>query len=493
MENAIAPTQTISAVPPPTVESSNPMVETTTQAPEGEHGVANVSLDYPKRFIDIVKNTDNAAQDPNARVQLAKDISEHDNDSKAYHPNQQPQWGKVIVNLLGHNYNEALKWYNGGGVVEEEARDINNNQYFREKNDRGITGRIKDSSGKELTPSQTKELENKGGIFTLNDNKSLSTLPWVQGQYNAKLANEGLTSQLQLATNDAYNGARTAGAANQNINEQLQLAGGLKDVLNHIATLPADRRQKIYGYINRFNQIGKSAGTNNQNSLNVNSGGSATTGNTAGANLGGAGGGGEGVPPTTGRAGVGISASGSATNQRGASGSENNALTNSANSSLQEQQTLQSAIVQELQGVIKPDQFNSFMRLQALNTANDDAYKNIPDHIKPPTWKNLASTDPLAGGSDAMIANRVDQQRNNALLAAWSKELFVATRESAKTGKRPDIDQVSERFQKSKMFEAINNTFKYKMQSNLEGRHVMPPKGALMVNNRNEVGTSPGD
>lgn len=493
MENAIAPTQPIVAVAPPSVDTSIPMMETTTPAPEGERGVANVNLEYPKRFVDIVKNANSAAQDPKARMQLATDIESHNNESKSYHPNEQPQWGKVIVNLLGRNYNEALKWYNGGGVVEEEARDINNNQYYREKNDRGITGRIKDSSGKELTPSQTKELETKGGIFTLQDNKSLQTLPWVQGQYNADLANKGLVSQLQLATNDAYNGARTAGAANQNINEQLQLAGGLKDVLNHMATLPPEKRQKIYGYINRFNQIGSSAGTNAEKGLNVNAGGSTTAGNTAGANVGGAGGAGEGVPPTTGKAGIGIGASGSATTQSGVSGRESNVATNSSNASLQEQQTLQSAIVQELQGVIKPEQFNSFMRLQALNSANDEAYKNIPAHIKPPTWKDLASTDPLAGGSEAMIANRVDQQRNNALMAAWSKELYSASRESAKNGKRVDMDQVSENFQKSKMFEAINNTFKYKMQSNLEGRHIMPPKGSLMVNNRNEVGTSPGD
>ena len=486
MENAIAPDQTMTG-------AVSPMVETVTPAAQGANPVANVTLEYPKRFVDIVKNTNNAAQSPEARVQLAQDIAAHDNESKAYHPNEQPQWGKVVANLLSRNYNEALKWYNGGGVVEEEARDINNNQYFREKNDRGITGRIKDSTGKELTPTQIKELEGKGGVFTLNDEKSLKTLPWINGQYNADMANKGLTSPLQLATNDAYNSARTAGGANHNIDEQLKLAGGLKGVLNHIATLPPERRQKLYGYVSRLNQIGSSAGKTNEAGLNVNAGGSQTAGNTAGLNVGGAGAGGEGVPPTTGKAGVGIGASGSATTQGGVSGREGNVATNSSNAMLQEQQTLQSAILQELQGVIKPEQFSSFLRLQALNSANDEAYKNIPAHVKPPTWKDVASTDPLAGGAEAMIANRVDQQRNNALLAAWSKELYAAQREMAKTGKQFDLDKLSEGFQKSKVFEAINNTYKYKMQSNLEGRHVMPPKGTLMVNNRNEVGTSPGE
>jgi hypothetical protein len=485
MENAIAPDQAINGAVPP-------MVETVTPAAQGANPVANVTLEYPKRFVDIVKNTNNAAQSPEARVQLAQDIASHDNESKAYHPNQQPVWGKVVANLLSRNYNEALKWYNGGGIIEEEARDINNNQYFREKNDRGITGRVKDSSGKELTPNQIKELETKGGIFTLTDEKSLKTLPWINGQYNADIANKGLTSPLQLATNDAYNSARTAGGANHNIDEQLKLAGGLKGVLDHISTLPSERRQKLYGYVSRLNQIGSSQGKTNENGLNVNAGGSQTAGNTVGANVGGAGAG-EGVPPTSGKLGAAIGASGSATNQSGVSGREGSTATNSSNAMLQEQQTLQTAILQELQGVIKPEQFGSFLRLQALNAANDEAYKNIPAHVKPPTWKDVASTDPLAGGAEAMIANRVDQQRNNALLAAWSKELYAAQREMAKTGKQFDLDKLSEDFQKSKIFDAINNTYKYKMQSHLEGRSVMPPKGSLMVNNRNEVGTSPGE
>ena len=486
MENAIAPDQASAAAVPP-------MVEKVTPAGPSQNAIANVTLAYPERFVSIAKSIPEAANNPEARMKLASDISAHDTESKSYHPNQQPQWGKVVANLLSRNYNEALKWYNGGGIVEEEARDINNNQYFREKNDRGITGRIKDSTGKELTPAQVKELEAKGGIFTLTDEKNLKTLPWVNGKYNATIANEGLTSQLQLATNDAYNAARTAGGANHNIDEQLKLAGGLKGVLDHIATLPPERRQKLYGYVSRLNQIGSSQGKTNETGLNVNAGGSQTAGNTAGANLGGAGAGGEGVPPTTGKVGLGVGASGSATNQAGVSGREGSTATNSSNAMLQEQQTLQTAILQELQGVIKPEQFGSFLRLQSLNAANDEAYKNIPAHVKPPTWKDVAATDPLAGGAEAMIANRVDQQRNNALMAAWSKELYAAQREAAKTGKQFDIDKLADGFQKSKVFDAINNTYKYKMQSHLEGRHVMPPKGSLMVNNRNEVGTSPGE
>ena len=131
--------------------------------------------------------------------------------------------------------------------------------------------------------------------------------------------------------------------------------------------------------------------------------------------------------------------------------------------------------------------------MNALNSANDIAYKNIPENVKPPTWNTVPDTDPYMGGAEAMIANRVNQQRNNALLAAWSKELLASQREMAKTGKTFDQGQLADNFQKSEIFQAINNTFQHKMKSQLEGRSILPPKGSLMVNGRNQIVLSPGD
>lgn len=483
----MATDQTLNPVPPPG------MVETVTPSNEaGPYGVAQVKLEYPERFNRIAQNIPLASQDPKARIKIAEDVSSHDSESRDLNMNQQPQWGKVLVNLLGRNYNEALKWYNGGGVKDVDARDMNGNLYYKQENERGFTGKILDANNRPLTAKEATELEQRGGIYTSNDEKNLKTLPWVNGKYNAALANQGLTNSLQLATNDAYNAARTAGGANKNIDEQLKLAGDMKGVLNHIGTLPQDRRQKLFGYISRLNQIANSSGTSAEGRVNINAGGSQTAGNTAGLSAGGAAGG-EGVPPTTGKIGGAIGASGSATQQQGASGGLTGGQTISSNAMLQEQQNLQSAIMQELQGVIQPEQFAGFMRLQSLNSANEESYKNIPAHAKPPTWRDVATTDPYAGGSEAMVANRVDQQRNNALMAAWSKELYKSQRDMAKTGKSFDKDKLAENFQKSQIFEAINNTYKYKLQSNLDGRQIMPPKGTLMVNNRNEIGRSPGE
>lgn len=495
MAEAIAPTQEKQAIPP---SFGGGMVETVTPSdPNVQSSIAKVTLDYPTRFKEIVADVPNAST-PDARMRIANNVAAHEEESKQYRPNQTTQWDKVLVNVLSRNYNEALKWYNGGGVKEKEARDINNNLFYKEENELGVTGRIKEGlTGRVLTPKEVAALNSSGGVFTDTDTKSLQTLPWIQGKYNGELANKGLTSQLQLATNDAYNAARTAGGANLNIDEQLSLANRLKPVLNHISTLPEEQRKRLLGYVSRLNQLGTSAGTQQESGLNVNAGGQQTVGaNISGNAALGATGTEGGVPPTSSKGGLGgsMGANTSATTQAGASGRQAVSGSASRNEMLQEQQNLERAIFQELQGVIKnPTEFQAFIRLNALNSANDAAYKNIPEHVKPPTWNTVPDTDPYMGGAEAMVANRVNQQRNNALMAAWSKELLASQREMAKSGKTIDLGQLADNFQKSEVFQAINNTFQHKMRSQLEGRSVLPPKGSLMVNGRNQIVLSPGD
>lgn len=495
MAEAIAPPQDKQAVPP---SVGGGMVETITPAdPNNQSSIAKVTLDYPTRFKEIVADVPNAST-PEARMRIASNVAAHEEETKQYRPNQSTQWDKVLVNVLSRNYNEALKWYNGGGVKEKEARDINNNLYYKEENELGVTGRIKEGlTGRVLTSKEVAALSQRGGIFTDTDTKAMQTLPWVQGKYNAELANKGLTTQLQLATNDAYNSARTAGSANLNIDEQLNLASRLKPVLNYISTLPEDQRKRLLGYVSRLNQLGNTTGTQQESGLNVNAGGQQTVGANIGGNIGTGASSVDGGPPAVGgklNAAGSIGANTSATTQAGASGRQAVTGTASRNEMLQEQQNLERAIFQELQGVIKnPAEFQAFVRLNALNSANDLAYKNIPENVKPPTWNTVPDTDPYLGGADAMIANRVNQQRNNALLAAWSRELLASQREMAKTGKTFDQGQLADNFQKSEIFQAINNTFQHKMKSQLEGRSILPPKGSLMVNGRNQIVLSPGD
>lgn len=474
------------------------MIETVTPG-VGTRPVANITLDYPPRFAEIVKDVQQA-ESPDARLRIADNVAAHDTESKEYRPNQKTQWDKVLVNILSRNYNEALKWYNGGGVKEEKAVDALGNLFYKETNDLGFTGQIKDANGKYLTPAQRDALFKRGGIITGNDQDAIQTAGWSNSQNISKLAAQGLANPLRLAQADAYQAARTAGSANDNIDEQLKLSTGLSGVLDHIATLPPERRQKILGYVNRLNQINTSKGTTTEKGMSGTAGGQSTVGNTAGVQgsvgAGKAGAEGAGIaPPGMGiSAGGSLGASGSATSYGSATGREASTAQASRAALDQESQTLQSAIMEELQGVIKSgQQFSDFMRLQALNAANDQSYKEIPEHVKPPTWRDVSDTDPLMGGSKAMQVNRINQQRNNALMAAWSKELYKAQRKAAQSGESTDLQELADNFQKSQVFEAINNTYGAKMKSFETGVRVLPPKGALMVNKRNEIGRSPGE
>jgi hypothetical protein len=448
---------------------------------------------YDDRFNSMLADVSTAPTDPQSRVRLADAISAQNKDAEVYRPNQQPQWGKVLINVLSGDYNEAYKWYNGGGVKEMEAFDVNNKVYFKEENELGATGRYKDNKGRLLSNKEIEELNSRGGVITKNDQTVMMTAPWVNGKYNSTMANNGLFSQLQRATNDAYNAARTAGSANQTSEEQLRLVPSVRNVLDHISGLPADRRQKLLGYVTRLNQIGSSAGTTaeRRTGVNIGTGTSETLSGNVGVGGGGtAGAGGAGGVAPRGALDAGLGASNTGTTQTGATGGATNVGTTGQNQMLQEQQNLERAINQELQGVItSPAQFQQFMRLQALNSSNYAAYSNIPANVLPPTWNLVPETDIYAGGADRMIANLVSQQRNNALLAAWSKKLYEASRDVAKTGKLLDMDTESNNFQGSDLFKAINNTYKYKLDSNLSGTLVKPPPGTKMVNRRNEVVT----
>lgn len=480
------------AVPPQSSAAVPPMVETVTPG-VGSFPVAKVELQYPPRFQEIVTDI-GQADSPASRLRLASNISAQTEETKAYHPNEQPQWGKVLVSVLSRQYGEALKWYNGGAVVEDDAKDVNNNLYFKERNERGFTGRIKDSNGRLLSPKQMEELNARGGIFTDNDTKVLRTAPWQNGVNNAVLAANGLRSQFQLATNDAYNAARVAGGANKNLDEQIAITKNIKNVVDYVGSLPSEQRQKLLGFINRYNTISANRSNENARAVGANANELKSQTSGAGGNVGiGAPGSEGGIPPAGGKGAIGgnLSVSNTAQTNIGASAREANTAGSTAGSSLQEQQNLQAAIMQAMQGVIKtPEEFQQFARLQSLNAQNDADYKNIPDHVKPKGWENIPETDVYTGGSQAILANRVQQQRNNALMAAWSAELFKAQREAAQTGKSFDVDSLSDKFAKSDLYKAINNTYAHQLRYHVTGERTVPAAGELFVDKSNRIHVS---
>jgi len=226
MAYAIAPPPDAGLVPlNPTVNVKMPPVAgvtvttpvTVTDAPAATPNTT--AADMPPRAQQIIAGV--ASGDPKQKLEAVKLMNQQDTETADYHPNLQPQWGKMFISALQGNYSDAYKYYNGGAQREEEARDVNNNRYYKQFNELGATGVVKDTKGNVLSPKQMKELDAKGGIISDSDLKVLQTAPWVNGKTNSTLANNALITPLTRATNDAYNAANLAGAANKNADEQI--------------------------------------------------------------------------------------------------------------------------------------------------------------------------------------------------------------------------------------------------------------------------------
>ena len=433
--------------------------------------------------------------DPKQRLQAANAMQTQEKEVSGYSPNVQPQWGKMLFSALEGRWGEVYKYYNGGATREETGRDFAGNVYWKEYNERGSTGVIKDRDGRALSEKEKTELFNRGGVITKSDDQALKTTNWQNAQTNSSLFNKGLTSQFDIIRNDAYNAARTAGAANQNIDEQLGLAKNIRPILDHFGTLEPKARQQLLGVVSRYKNVSDNIQNLQERLRNASAAGLQQMSVTGQGNVGA----GQFNQPdgsvmpgqsSGGRitGGAGMSATGMGQVQTGVSGRELTNIQSMLSNQLQEQQNLQSAIMAEMQGVIKtPQEFQNFVRFQGLNAANEQAYKNIPDRVRPPGYVDIPEIDPTIGGAASIIANRVNQLRNNALMAAWSNELFKAQRDALASGKPIDIDTAADKFQKSDIFKAINNTYGARLQFERTGQVPQLPKGTLRVDRSNRI------
>ena len=462
MDRSVAPVQAVNTVP-----------VTVTDAPAA--APVPTIKDVPEKAVQIIAGL--SSNDPEQKLAAVKQMQKTDSETADYHPNLQPQWGAMLASALQHNWSDVHKYYNGGAVREEEARDVNNNRYYKQFNQMGATGVYKDEKGRVLNSTQLKELDARGGVFSDSDMKVLQTAPWLNGKTNQVLANNALTAPVLTATNDAYNAANLAGASNKNADEQiniLQSNAGVRNILDHISQTTPEKRQRILGLVNQYKTIGANKGASSENRGNATGTTSNTTGNAT--NIGGGG----SVAPPAGAAGAegavvpgasikgGLNTSASGTVQGTVTAGQANAATTANTNTTQEQQNVRTLIERELQGVIKnPQDFDNYMRIQALDAQNKAAAAAVPVHIMPPGFTNVTESDLQLGGTNAVIANRVEQLKNNALMAAWSNELFKATREAAKTGNRPDMNEIANQFQNSDLFKAINNTYARKMSLEL--------------------------
>lgn len=479
------PVVEMQAVVPPVEAASSPM-------PAVRPAPADSQNQPPRQLIELAAAVSPGAG--NAERNRAAEIIKEASEKKTTKINTNPIWEGVVISLLRGNLSDAWKFYNGGPEREEEMVDaVGNKVGFKTYNARGATNTYRHRDGREMTEQEVKELSARGGAITDSDKKAIQTAGWSAAGENAKLARLGLNKPIFEAQANAFEAARTATSSNRNIEEQINIGKNIRPILDYIGTLKPEDRQRIFGYYGRLNAIGQGrqagteqrtgaqAGTLGQTTRNVSGTlGTGVQGTTDG----------QGIAPSGGRLGAGVSTGVGTLGQVSTGGTAGeSATTNISNSqNLQEQQNIETAIMRELQGVIKDrKQFQDLGRYLALDAANQEVYRSVPKSALPPGYVSVPEVDPRVSGFESAVSNRVTQMRNNALIAAWTNEVFKAQRKIAETGEALDMGKLSEDFQKSDIFKAINNTYGARLRFELTGKMPEMSKGTILVDKSNRI------
>jgi len=467
------------AVVPPTAK---PIVETVSAGRSDPRGdVASVNLDYDPNFKTVVQNFQNRT--PEGDLKIADIFKERTAKAEQEHVNERFQPGAFLVGLLRGRVDDMYSAFNGGKTYAEKGRDALGNIVWVEKNQRGFNGRMyAEGSNKELSKEEVSAInKTRGGVITASDKDALQTADWSSAYQAAIEAKNGDTSQLNATRKAAFAAANEGNAANKNIDDEIHLAGKLKPVLNYVSTLDPKQRQILLGYAQRYRngsanlqRSGEKAGSVSATNQQQLGGGFGPIGNQVPPNQPS----GQGaVPPS---ANLNASLGGSQTTSQ----NERNAENINRENSIQEMQTAQTAIMQQLQGVIKdPVQFQEFMKLIALNQSNNDSLQKLPPEFMPPGFQKIAPTDLFTGGADSIIENRYAQQANNGLIAAYQADLYKAQRKSIEEGKTITVEDVYKNFEKSDVYQGLVNYAKDRIHT-FTGRGEPLQRGAKVYNKK---------
>ena len=430
----------------PAVNLNNPSAGA---ADAGRPPVADVTLDYDPNFKKLVEATKNPT--PENNIKAVKILEERTAVANKEHFNERFQPGAFLVGLLRGKIDDMYTAYNGGKQYAEEGNDVFDNKYTVIKNQRGFAGRVEDSSKRQLSQSEVDKInKDYGGILTPSDRNALQSANWATAQEAIKAVRNGDTSQLNAARTAAKAAANYGASENPLLGDEIYLAGKLKPVLGYISTLDPNKRQLLLGYAQRYRTASGNLQKSGEKEGSTSLGNQNQIGGSFGP-MGGMQGPGGAVAPN-----ANVNASLGAT--QGARQGERNAENINRENSINEMQNTQTAIMQQLQGVIKsPQEFQDFIKLIALNQTNNESINKVPPEFMPPGFQKIAPVDVFLGGADSVIEQRYAQQTNNGLIAAYQAALFKEQRKALETGKSTPVEEVYKNFEKSDIYQGLIN------------------------------------
>ena len=433
------------------------MKETVTPG-AGQNPVAQVNI---SEFTNMVKGIGT----PEGNVAFSNAIKKQ---SEVEDPATRFQPMDFMVSFLRGDVGGMYKAFNGGFTRVEEAKDVHGNVYQKEYNDRTSTGNVftRDNQGKvvKLSPKEVNQLSAIGGLISKSDLNAMQSVPWNTIRTNADLLTKGLANDWQQRFIDARNAAEMAATTNYNIDQSIDLVRKNRNLIDTFSKLSPEVRANIVGITSRLNQIDNSLRTEREKAASAER--NQQTGAGAGGRAGGLGG---NISQS-----IGTSVSGREAAMAGQSQSN----------LLQEQATLQSTLARVMQeNALDPKQASALLRLQAINDQNNELYAKVPLEAMPPGYRNVPRQDIFTQGYDFAIENLLDQQKNNAMLAQWTKGLSASSRKAASTGSVPDLEFEKSNFVDSDYFKTLNSTYEDKKNFLLRG--VPPQKGKRIINVRN--------
>lgn len=437
--------------------------------------------------------------DPNAssddRLETARLVNQQIDMTKQGHLNTQMQVLPMLGAFFGGNAKEALRYYNGGPTRQEEAFHPTLGRFIQERNMNGVTGRVFNTNGKELTPDEIEKLDRSGGLMS-ESNKTAMYTGTFQGASDAqKTLMTGMNARVANAYANAVDTAKKGSVLSETLENQRRILTNKDNQpwLNALNSLSAQDRQKLFGFIS--SQSGVSTGKSNEASERKNAtvGGQESTTRTISGDFGVGGRSGEaqtpgGVAPP--KVGFGISAGESRTGgTQYSAGAGTGAI--AAETESQQQQTqrnVQSEVRRILQGKIdNPQQFQDLTNLALYEAQINQINSSIKPENQAPGVREPIQIDSTMSGPMVGVLNSMNTQRNIALNSAFANYMAQAIHKTIGSTDQKTDQEWREDFQKSQTFKAINNTYDQKMDAVKNNRKFTPEEGAIYVNKNNRL------
>jgi hypothetical protein len=445
--------------------------------------------------INIIAKGIDPNANPDDRLETVDRINKQIDMTKQGHLNTQMQVLPMLAAFLGGNAKEALRYFNGGPVRQEEAFHPTLGRFIQERNMNGVTGRVFDTNGNELSPKEIEKIDRSGGLMSESNKAAMYTGTFQGASEAQKALMTGMNTRVANAYADAVDTAKKGSVLSETLDAQRRILTNKDNQawLNALSSLPPEQRQKVFGFLS--SQSGTSTGKSAESSARQGSqvgGQESLTRNISGdIGVGGRAGGGEGgagvAPP---KVGLGVSGGQSRTAGTQYSATAGTGATEAESQSQQQQiqRNVQSEINRILQGkVVNSQQFQDLTNLALIEGQINQINSSIKPENQAPGVRQPIQIDSTMSGPMVGVLNSMNSQRNIALNSAFANYMAQSIHKQIGSTEQKTDQELREEFLRTQTFKAINNTYDQKMDAIKNNRKFVPEEGAVYVNKNNRL------